>query len=165
MYIDLKNLADDQAYAFEFTVSGDDSLYAERGITFGDISVNGSYMRHDTKVFVEAVILTEISYTCDKCLASSNDRLKIPFYEVFEKDGEYSINDNIIELNKAAWDAIILNMPQQLLCKDECKGLCPKCGCDRNTKECHCEEDTDDKNPFAILKSITGGAKNGSTKK
>lgn len=165
MYIDLKNAADDQAYAFEFTVSGDDGLYADRGITFGGIIVKGSYMRRESKVFVEALMSAEINYTCDKCLKECVSIIKIPFNEVFEKDGEYSICDNIIELDKAVWDAIILNMPQQLLCKDECEGLCPKCGCDRNTKKCHCEQDTDEKNPFAILKSIMGGAKNGSTKK
>lgn len=165
MYIDLKNAADDQAYAFEFTVSGDDSLYAERGITFGGISIKGSYMRRERKVFVEAVILTEISYTCDKCLCESSSVLEIPFNEVFESGGEYVYENNIIELDKALWDTIILKMPEQLLCKDECEGLCPKCGCDKNTKKCHCEQDTDEKNPFAILKSITGGAKNGSTKK
>lgn len=165
MYIDLKNAADDQAYAFEFTVSGDDSLYAERGITLGGISVKGSYIRRESKVFVKAVILTEISYTCDKCLCQSSSVLEIPFNEVFESGGEYVYENNIIELDKALWDTIILNMPEQLLCKDECEGLCPKCGCDKNTKKCHCEQDTDEKNPFAILKSITGGAKNGSTKK
>ncbi|MDD4316342.1 MAG: DUF177 domain-containing protein [Clostridia bacterium] len=164
MYIDLKNTADDKAYPLSFLLAVDDKLFADRQISFKRTSVEGSYCRIGETLSVEAVISAEISFVCDKCQKKSGTALQIPFNDVFDKEGEYIYDNNIVELDKALTDAVILNMPYQLLCEDACKGICPECGCDRNIRECGCNEATDDKNPFAILKSITGGAKNGSTK-
>jgi uncharacterized protein len=164
MYIDLKNVIEEQAYPLKYATKVDDGLFVDRDIIVGVADVSGTYMRSGDKIYVEALISAPISFSCDKCLLKCSKTLKISLNEVFGKDGDYVYENNIIELDKAVRDAIILNMPEQLLCKDECEGLCQKCGCDKNTHECDCQQD-DDNNPFAILKSITGGAKNGSTKK
>ena len=39
------------------------------------------------------------------------------------------------------------------LCKEDCKGLCPKCGCDLNEKECSCTTKEIDPR-WAVLKNF-----------
>ena len=48
--------------------------------------------------------------------------------------------DGRIELNDIVREQILLNLPEQVFCTEECKGLCPKCGADRNLINCNCEE-------------------------
>ena len=35
-------------------------------------------------------------------------------------------------------DAIVLELPMAPLCREDCRGLCPQCGADRNEAECGC---------------------------
>lgn len=37
-------------------------------------------------------------------------------------------------------EQVLLSLPARTLCKPDCKGLCPRCGANRNTQPCSCEE-------------------------
>jgi uncharacterized protein len=37
-------------------------------------------------------------------------------------------------------EQVLLSLPVRTLCKPDCKGLCPRCGQNRNTQPCHCDE-------------------------
>ena len=41
-------------------------------------------------------------------------------------------------------EQVLLSLPVRALCKPDCKGLCPRCGQNRNTQECSCEESQTD---------------------
>jgi uncharacterized protein len=41
-------------------------------------------------------------------------------------------------------EQVLLSLPVRTLCKPDCKGLCPRCGENRNALECHCEEGPSD---------------------
>ena len=61
-----------------------------------------------------------------------------------------------IEINPAAlaWQEFSLALPLKPLCAPACKGLCPLCGCDRNTEHCAC--DTGGADPrMAVLRGLT----------
>lgn len=47
--------------------------------------------------------------------------------------------------------AIIYELPQVILCKNDCAGLCSKCGMNLNEGTCTCSEDIDPSNPFYAL--------------
>lgn len=71
---------------------------------------------------------------------------------------EYEIlpEDHLIDLEPLIRAALVLELPYVPLCKDDCKGLCPKCGANLNDGPCNCAlDDIDESNPFAILKTIT----------
>ena len=51
-------------------------------------------------------------------------------------------------------DALTLELPLRVLCKEDCKGLCPKCGVNLNTGSCSCPKGTGKPTPFEALKSI-----------
>jgi len=44
-----------------------------------------------------------------------------------------------IELDDLVREEVLLALPAQVLCRDDCKGLCPVCGHDRNSNECGCD--------------------------
>jgi uncharacterized protein len=37
-------------------------------------------------------------------------------------------------------EQVLLSLPVRTLCKPDCKGLCPRCGENRNTQKCNCDE-------------------------
>jgi uncharacterized protein len=41
-------------------------------------------------------------------------------------------------------EQVLLSLPVRTLCKPDCKGLCPRCGENRNTDSCHCDENQGD---------------------
>ena len=54
-----------------------------------------------------------------------------------------SIEDDFIDLAPLAHDAIFLDLPLAPLCREDCKGLCPFCGIDRNEASCECQAPID----------------------
>lgn len=58
-----------------------------------------------------------------------------------------------IELNDALREYILLALPMQRVCRENCKGICPVCGRNRNQSECDCHaEAVDDR--WAALKKL-----------
>jgi uncharacterized protein len=51
-----------------------------------------------------------------------------------------SFQDGVIDLAEELREEILLALPTQVLCREDCKGLCPVCGGNRNQVPCQCEE-------------------------
>ncbi|NHM14560.1 YceD family protein [Xiamenia xianingshaonis] len=66
--------------------------------------------------------------------------------------------DKVIDLESLIRAALLVEMPLVPLCRDDCAGLCPRCGHDLNDGPCDCKpeppEDLDANNPFAALKNL-----------
>ena len=58
-----------------------------------------------------------------------------------------------VELNDVLREFVLLTLPMQRICSEDCKGLCPECGQNRNQKECGCLAATAD-NRWAALKNL-----------
>jgi uncharacterized protein len=50
----------------------------------------------------------------------------------------YPISDDTIDLAPLVRDAIVLELPMAPLCREDCAGLCPQCGANRNEGGCGC---------------------------
>lgn len=61
-----------------------------------------------------------------------------------------------VEINPSAlaWEEFSLALPVKPLCSTACKGLCPTCGCNRNSDACTCEHDPGDPR-LAALRGLT----------
>lgn len=66
--------------------------------------------------------------------------------DVFPFDGER------IDLEPLFREQFVLTVPYAPLCREDCKGLCPQCGIDRNTATCTCEKPIDPR--LAPLKGL-----------
>jgi uncharacterized protein len=55
----------------------------------------------------------------------------------------YYLKDSLM-LEDVLREQVLLSLPVRVLCKPDCKGLCPRCGVNRNSQTCHCEEGPSD---------------------
>jgi uncharacterized protein len=55
----------------------------------------------------------------------------------------YLIENDFVDLAPMVHDAILLDLPLAPLCREDCAGLCPYCGIDRNEATCTCEAPND----------------------
>ncbi len=80
--------------------------------------------------------------SCRRCLTPITGTLRSEVLEVFEAqptEGETLLLDgDRIDLEPVAREAVLLELPIAPLCKDDCLGLCPTCGVDRNEVDCDC---------------------------
>jgi uncharacterized protein len=58
-----------------------------------------------------------------------------------------------LDLGEVVRQGLWLTAPLEALCHDDCLGLCPRCGGNRNLDECRCEEDPIDPR-WAVLKTL-----------
>lgn len=113
----------------------------------GDIRVTGKY---------RAVINT----VCVRCLDNIEYKVEREFDELFSKyvkdDDSYQYAGEDLSLDKMIYDDITLYMPQYILCRDDCKGLCQHCGINLNKETCNCGDEVieNDSNPFGMLKDL-----------
>ncbi len=65
--------------------------------------------------------------------------------ELTEDEMSVSVFDGkAIDVDEIVKEQILLAVPTRMLCREDCKGICPECGIDRNTGECSCvAEDID----------------------
>lgn len=68
--------------------------------------------------------------------------------EVVDANGDFDISYNILA-------AVCYATPFVVLCKDDCKGLCFKCGKNLNEGPCDCQDEPDPLNPFAALAGLS----------
>jgi uncharacterized protein len=61
-------------------------------------------------------------------------------------------DDFVVPFDPLVEEQLQLELPMKPLCRPDCKGLCPRCGADRNTVPCDCREEGDER--LAKLKSL-----------
>jgi uncharacterized protein len=79
---------------------------------------------------------------CRRCLADADGTVRIDVREVFEDEPDpeqtYLLEGDRLDLEPLARDAVLLELPLAPLCREECAGICPTCGADRNVAPCQC---------------------------
>ncbi len=84
--------------------------------------------------------------TCARCLKGFAREFRLEVAERFtrdEDDEDYPLGERDIDLEPMVRDAVLLAMPFSPLCGPDCRGLCERCGGDRNLGECSCPPRTD----------------------
>ncbi len=80
---------------------------------------------------------------CRRCLGPAAGRLEVEVRELFEaasdEEETYPLTGDRVDLEPLVRDAVLLELPQAPLCSEECKGLCPTCGTNRNEGDCTCD--------------------------
>lgn len=81
---------------------------------------------------------------CRRCTAEVTGTLEVSVRERFMErpepgdDEAYPLDDDHLDLRPLVHDAVVLELPANPLCREECAGLCPHCGADRNLEACDC---------------------------
>jgi uncharacterized protein len=82
--------------------------------------------------------------SCRRCATDIAGTLEIKVHEQFragvgpDDDDAYPLANEEVDLEALVRDAVVLELPMAPLCKDDCAGLCPQCGANRNEGDCGC---------------------------
>ena len=98
---------------------------------------------------------------CDRCLIPVPTKLKLSFerlvtapdVESDDEDSRQFMEGYQIDVEALVFNEILVNWPVKILCKEDCKGICPVCGQNLNMKECGCDTFVPDPR-MAVLKDI-----------
>ena len=122
-----------------------------------DLGVDDPRITDDVAVDVRAVsgidgititgsITMPWSTVCRRCLTAVSGVAEIAVDEIyqdavgpddaFKVDGAFEIEGDQIDLAPAVREYLLLELPDDQLCRDACAGLCPVCGADRNVDPC-----------------------------
>ena len=107
---------------------------------------------------VQGSIQSKGYYDCSRCLNTTEHYRKDFFQEIFSDcrdaaDDVNSFDGEEIDLTELIRDTLIINEPSQVLCQDDCKGLCVHCGANLNVSPCSCESFVVDPR-FAELRAL-----------
>ena len=83
---------------------------------------------------------TRLTGTCGRCLAPAEITLTTDDLQLFIEIGD----EEIVDITEDIRAELLINLPANLLCSDDCRGLCPVCGCNLNTDDCDCVVDNSD---------------------
>ena len=135
-----------EPFSFEAAEQFSDQEFGERTISFAEpVKISGSYV-YDGKAFtLECKAEAFINTNCARCTKPFVERIAFSFSERFVKGDEASVDSETypysgdeLVLDKAVLDNLFLELPIASVCREDCKGLCPVCGADRNTTKCDC---------------------------
>jgi uncharacterized protein len=108
------------------------------------------------QVKLDATLLTE----CVRCITECTQSLHTNFTELYAFSSNSVTETELIlpetaqiDLNPLVREYMLLEVPIRPLCREDCEGLCPICGENRNEVMCHHEEDTFDSR-LNILKTL-----------
>lgn len=169
MIVDLSQL-EGSPKRFDITIAPADLGLEEANVNFtSDLRATGDVQKSAAQIDVTGRIEGEAEIDCTRCLQPVNQSLVIDFAVSFvtpehfavDKEREVSAQDldtdvldsDRLDLKDVVREQILLNLPVQLFCKPDCKGLCPECGADRNLIDCDCDLDQTDPR-WAALKNL-----------
>lgn len=140
-------------YQIELDTDPEDSSSFLYGVSFpspmkvkGDITNTAGYMRMSLTMSVD------YSTSCARCLTPVNGQFSLSLEKTVapkkllsdldeDKLDDYAIiEDGFLDLDEQLRDQMEMEFPSRFLCKDDCKGLCQRCGKNLNEGKCDCPE-------------------------
>lgn len=111
-------------------------------------------------VELSAGVSFEYRFLCDRCASPTERKYAFKFRHILvDKLSDESGDDYIeapdykLDTEALLRDDILLELPSKFLCKESCKGLCPKCGKNLNEGSCSCNKQEMDPR-LAVLKQL-----------
>jgi len=104
---------------------------------------------------------------CDRCLEQIRIPVELDFDLLYRPMDEIALEEEVevveneltigffsgdgVNLADVVREQVLLSVPMKIVCRPDCRGLCPVCGVNRNDKECDCSSQYK-VSPFAFLK-------------
>lgn len=166
MLIDLKPVREEPYSWREAARLDAASLEMDSVRELSPIDVAGRISFVDPSFYFKARMRYVQTLACDRCLTSYEDPVDTTLellikvadgaqpdldleegeeQELTEEDlGELTIREETLDTEPLLREHVVLQVPMKPLCRDDCAGLCPQCGADRNSESCDCRETTTD---------------------
>ena len=155
--VDLVRLEREGVLTVEGAIDPDDPLFEGSGFRFAsrlhariEATIAGS-----GEVVIRGSVQGSLVQECRRCLAELNSPFDTELTLVFvpaDELGEDPAGDvypleasaTVLDLRGPIHEELVLTVPSYAFCKEDCRGLCPRCGTNLNEQDCQCsEEDVD----------------------
>lgn len=148
MLLEIKKLLCEQGVTKDFSYSFESNLFDELGVGKPEKTViNVTGTAQNTLGFLTLTLQAqfELPYLCDRCLKDSAKEFSFSFsHELsqesyLEKEEAIYLNeDGLLDIDQLIIGNIGLSLPSKFLCEEDCEGLCPICGVNKNNENCDC---------------------------
>lgn len=154
MRIELEN-AEEPGGRFSETYEDGELAFDESELRLIEpVQVKGQIRRKSGQLEINGELQTRVALPCGRCLKDVEIPIKVEFAERFagsvswrneehhelsQEDLDLGLVDEAVDVNDLVKEEILLALPGHVLCNEDCKGLCPHCGADRNLADCGCE--------------------------
>ncbi len=134
-------------------------LLADGVTTIGEARVELNIMQGDHIFFCTGMAVCDVDIECVRCLEQYRTTLEGEIdFSIHEVSDDRNVNlDELpenelivpagtteVDITAPVCEALVLTLPLKPICKEECRGLCPICGLNRNKSQCECKvEETD----------------------
>jgi uncharacterized protein len=99
----------------------------------------------DGGVAVTGTVSSNWEGECRRCLTGLDGEARAEVRELFlrgggQDEGTYRLGEDQLNLRDMVLDSLFASLPVLPLCRDDCRGICPRCGANRNLEDCGCQE-------------------------
>lgn len=111
--------------------------------------------RQASEIRIRGRLTANVGLPCSRCLEPVRFSVATEFDQFYASNAEHPLQGEIalqqkdtevgffsgdfIDASDIAREQILLNLPMKPICREDCKGLCPHCGKNRNLQDCNCE--------------------------
>ena len=163
MLLGLAKIIDCPGATVDFSTSVDlsDLCY---GVTYPvtePVKASGTVRNTAGVLVMTGNITTCIHGICDRCAADFDREIHFPIDVVLvtemaneenEDEWVFPLEGDSADLDDIVRTVFVLNLDSKLLCKEDCKGICHRCGKNLNDGPCSCQKELDPR--FAALKQL-----------
>lgn len=135
----------------------------------GDVSVEGTLEKNAATIVLKGRLSGIAEVDCDRCLEARERPFEVPLDLEFVPEQAFgaeanleirgddlkvdALAENELDLSRIVREQILLDIPQQFFCTEDCQGLCQKCGTNLNVENCDCTDEEIDPR-WAALKNL-----------
>lgn len=100
------------------------------------VSVLAQATYQNGQVSMDISFKTTFKFTCGRCLETFEKPIEDRIKQVIPLDQSFIDIDYIIK------EALLLSLPLNAVCRENCQGLCHLCGANKNIMDCQCNTKT-----------------------
>ena len=163
MLLGLSKIIDSPGASVPFSVSVDlsDLRYGVSYPVSEPVVAQGVVRNTAGVLLMKGNVTTTIHGICDRCAAEFDRFIDFPIDVVLvtelsneenEDEWVFPLEGDSADLDDIVRTVFVLNLDSKLLCKDDCKGLCHRCGKNLNDGPCGCRKEPDPR--FAALRQL-----------
>ena len=164
--VDLRELAQGRAVETRGELKQDDPVLDGTEVRLQEpVAVQGRLQAlGDGRFYWQGTARTVVAGECRRCLTPVQTPLQVEIGALFTQDPDaqddpdsYPVAPDATEVDvtPAVREELVLAAPRYVVCRDDCKGICPQCGKDLNAGPCDCAPVTDARwQPLKALKDM-----------
>ena len=135
MKITLKDITDEGLEFMEVVKAENIGLLEEDLKCLSPLTIRVTAARVENTILVKTEVQGKYAFFCARCL----EPIEYSNHQIFDFDYLVGKGREFIELDEDIRQEMIISIPARVLCQEDCKGICVRCGINLNKEGCRCQ--------------------------